>query len=83
MDVLGDALFSAGLEEWEHERKLVRCFLSHHKFHEAMPKIVWDRIQTGLILVLQRVSEHALVVDLSRFVPKTHSQHSLDYVHRL
>ncbi|GMJ04661.1 cytochrome P450, family 96, subfamily A, polypeptide 1 [Hibiscus trionum] len=70
MDVLGDTLFSADLGEWEHERKLARCFLSHHKFHDAMTKIVWDRIQTGLIPVLQHVSEKALVVDLQDLFQK-------------
>ncbi|KAE8710196.1 Detected protein of unknown function [Hibiscus syriacus] len=64
MDVLGDTLFSADMVEWESERKLARCFFSHHKFHDAMTDIVWDRIQTGLIPVLQHFSEQALVVDL-------------------
>ncbi|KAK8667810.1 hypothetical protein V6N13_105291 [Hibiscus sabdariffa] len=47
IDVLGDALFSAGLEEWEHERKLVRCLLSHHKFRKAMRRLFGTEFRQG------------------------------------
>ncbi|XWS55319.1 hypothetical protein CRYUN_Cryun10bG0164800 [Craigia yunnanensis] len=69
IDVLGDTLFSVDLEEWEKERKLVRSFTSHQKFHQ-MTKIVWDRIETGLIPVLEHVSKQGLVVDLQDLFQK-------------
>ncbi|MBA0667654.1 hypothetical protein Goklo_000711 [Gossypium klotzschianum] len=70
VDVLGDTLFSADFKEWEKERKLVRSLTSYHKFHQATTKIVWDRIQTGLIPVLQHASKLALLVDLQDLFQK-------------
>lgn len=70
VDVLGDTLFSADFAGWEKERKLVRTLTSHPKFHQATTKIVWDRIQTGLIPVLQHVSKLALLVDLQDLFQK-------------
>ncbi|KAK6240425.1 Cytochrome P450 - like 10 [Theobroma cacao] len=64
IDILGDTLFSVDLEEWEQERKLVRGFTGHQKFHQVMTNIIWERAEKGLIPVLERVSERGLAVDL-------------------
>ncbi|XVE94192.1 hypothetical protein REPUB_Repub01dG0260600 [Reevesia pubescens] len=70
IDVLGDTLFSVDLKEWEKERKLVRGFTSHQKFHQVMVNIVWERIETGLIPVLEHVSKQGLAIDLQDLFQK-------------
>ncbi|XWS39985.1 hypothetical protein CRYUN_Cryun18bG0101400 [Craigia yunnanensis] len=63
-DIFGEALFNSDGEAWKRHRKVFHAFLNHHQFHQSLSKIVQDRIEQGLVKVLQYVSRRELVVNL-------------------
>lgn len=63
-DVFGEALFNSDGEEWKRQRRIFHAFLNHPQFHLSLARILRDRLEQGLIEVLDHVSEHELVVDL-------------------
>ncbi|KAK6241023.1 Cytochrome P450 - like 10 [Theobroma cacao] len=63
-DIFGEALFNSDGEAWKKQRKIFHAFLNHPQFHKSMAKLIPDRIEQGLIKVLEHVSKGDLVVDL-------------------
>ncbi|XWS39982.1 hypothetical protein CRYUN_Cryun18bG0101100 [Craigia yunnanensis] len=63
-DIFGEALFNSDGEAWKRQRKIFHAFLNHPLFHKSMTKIIPDRIEQGLVEVLENVSKRELVVDL-------------------
>ncbi|KAK3229598.1 hypothetical protein Dsin_001479 [Dipteronia sinensis] len=65
-DIFGDhrSLFSSDFDEWKHQRKVIRAFLSHHELNQHVAKIIPDIIEKGLIPILDNISEQDNVVDL-------------------
>ncbi|TXG48827.1 hypothetical protein EZV62_024702 [Acer yangbiense] len=64
-DIFGDhSLFNSDLDEWKHQRKVVRAFFSHQELNQHVAKIIPDIIEKGLIPVLDDISEQGTVVDL-------------------
>ena len=63
-DIFGEALFNSDGEAWKRQRKIFHTFLNHPLFHKLMAKLIPDRIEQGLVKVLELVSKRELVVDL-------------------
>ncbi|KAI8031955.1 Cytochrome P450 86B1 [Camellia lanceoleosa] len=49
---------------WRNQRKLAQLQLSHPWFHQLLVKTTQDKVEKGLIKVLEHVSKQSLVVDL-------------------
>ncbi|KAL7230855.1 hypothetical protein ACSBR2_009189 [Camellia fascicularis] len=49
---------------WRNQRKLAQLQLSHPQFHRFLAKTTQDKVEKGLIKVLEHVSKQGLVVDL-------------------
>ncbi|KAL8046150.1 hypothetical protein ABFS82_08G161800 [Erythranthe guttata] len=63
-EILGDGIFSSDFEMWELQRRTILSLISHAKFHTSLERNVWEKIETGLIPVLDYFSGQGIVVDL-------------------
>ncbi|CAH9071188.1 unnamed protein product [Cuscuta epithymum] len=63
-DVLGDGIFNADLDMWRVQRKIARGLITHIRFHRFLLRTGKDKVETGLIKVLQHVSDRGSVLDL-------------------
>ncbi|XVE66880.1 hypothetical protein DITRI_Ditri08aG0115300 [Diplodiscus trichospermus] len=63
-DIFGEALFNSDGEAWKRQRKIFHAFLNHPFFHKSMAKLIPDRIEQGLVQVLEHASKRELMVDL-------------------
>ncbi|XP_010681237.2 alkane hydroxylase MAH1 [Beta vulgaris subsp. vulgaris] len=63
-DVLGDGIFNTDSTVWQYHRKMAQSFLSNPKFHQFLIKKTWDKVENGLIPILDHVSKHAIEIDL-------------------
>ncbi|XP_021850062.2 alkane hydroxylase MAH1-like [Spinacia oleracea] len=64
LDVLGDGIFNTDYQVWQYHRKMAQSFLGHPKFHSFLVNKTWDKVQNGLIPVLDHVSQNSIDVDL-------------------
>ncbi|XP_021759099.1 alkane hydroxylase MAH1-like [Chenopodium quinoa] len=64
LDVLGDGIFNTDFMVWQYHRKMAHSFLGHPNFHHFLVKKTWDKVENGLISVLDHVSERSKEVDL-------------------
>ncbi|OMO74154.1 Cytochrome P450 [Corchorus capsularis] len=67
-DVFGEALFNSDGEEWKRQRRIFHAFLNHPKFHQSLSRILRQRLEHGLIEVLDHVSKQELVIDLQDLI---------------
>ncbi|CAA2993009.1 alkane hydroxylase MAH1-like [Olea europaea subsp. europaea] len=51
-DILGDGIFNSDSELWELHRKTTMSLMNHAKFHQVLEKNIWDKIENGLLPVL-------------------------------
>lgn len=63
-DILGDGIFTSDFDSWRNQRKLARLLINHKKFQKFMVKTNRDKVEKGLIPVLEHVAENGQVVDL-------------------
>ncbi|OWM65596.1 alkane hydroxylase MAH1-like [Punica granatum] len=63
-DVLGDGIFNADYELWKDQRRVAVSLVNHREFHRFLARTSQDKIQNGLIPILDRASTEGLVVDL-------------------
>ncbi|MCD7464154.1 hypothetical protein HAX54_052214 [Datura stramonium] len=63
-DVLGDGIFNSDLDMWKDQRKLAREMMIHKRFIKCLMKTSWDKVENGLIPVIEFVAEKGRVVDL-------------------
>ncbi|XP_017971964.1 PREDICTED: alkane hydroxylase MAH1 isoform X1 [Theobroma cacao] len=63
-DVFGEALFNSDGEEWKRQRRIFHAFLNHPQFLQSLARVLRQRLEQGLIKVLEHVSKQELVVDL-------------------
>ncbi|XP_059309800.1 alkane hydroxylase MAH1-like [Lycium ferocissimum] len=63
-DILGDGIFNADLDLWKDQRKLAREMIIHKRFHKCLIKTSWDKVENGLIPVLEFVAKEGRIVDL-------------------
>ncbi|CAL5365566.1 unnamed protein product [Camellia sinensis] len=63
-DVLGDGIFNSDADLWKNQRKLAHVLISHQRFYQFLVKTSLGKVETGLIPVLNHVSEQGLIADL-------------------
>ncbi|XP_031096047.1 alkane hydroxylase MAH1-like [Ipomoea triloba] len=63
-DVLGDGIFNSDLDLWKNQRKLARALIIHQRFHKFLVRTSWNKVEKGLIPVLEFAAERGGVVDL-------------------
>ncbi|PIM98438.1 Cytochrome P450 CYP4/CYP19/CYP26 subfamily [Handroanthus impetiginosus] len=63
-DVLGDGIFVAESESWENQRRLTKSLINHTRFQELVAPTSWNKVEIGLIPILELVSELGIEVDL-------------------
>lgn len=63
-DVFGDGIFNVDSKLWEYHRKMAHTFIGHPKFNQFLHEKVWEKVEKGLIPVLDHASKQGLVVDL-------------------
>lgn len=63
-DIFGEALFNSDGEAWKRHRKSFHAFLNHPMFHKSVAKLIPERIEQGLVEVLEHVCKQELIVDL-------------------
>lgn len=67
-DIFGDGLFVADSDSWKNQRKIARALITHPRFRQFLVKTTKDKVEKGLIPVLEHVSKQGLVVDLQDLV---------------
>ncbi|XP_058186064.1 alkane hydroxylase MAH1-like [Rhododendron vialii] len=63
-DFLGDGIFNSDGDSWRNQRKLARLLITHQRFHQFLVKTSQDKVEKGLVPLLDHVSKLGLVVDL-------------------
>ncbi|XP_027077297.2 alkane hydroxylase MAH1 [Coffea arabica] len=63
-EVLGDGIFNSDLDLWKCQRKLARALLNHQSFHKFLVSTSWNKVEKGLIPILDYVAKQGLMVDL-------------------
>lgn len=63
-DVLGDGIFNSDSESWVNQRKQARFLINHDRFRKFLIKTTSEKIEHGLVPVLEHVSGQGSVVDL-------------------
>lgn len=63
-DVLGDGIFNTDTELWKDQRRVAVSLVNHRKFHQFLARTSQEKIQNGLITILDHASTERLVVDL-------------------
>ncbi|KAL7088295.1 hypothetical protein ACP275_13G119200 [Erythranthe tilingii] len=51
-EILGDGIFNADFELWELHRRTTLSFLNHTEFYSLLESSVWEKVETGLLPVL-------------------------------
>ncbi|XP_021759086.1 alkane hydroxylase MAH1-like [Chenopodium quinoa] len=63
-DVFGDGIFNVDSDLWKLHRKMAHTFIGHPKFHQFLQDKIWEKVEKGLIPLLDHVSKQGLVIDL-------------------
>ncbi|KAG8386623.1 hypothetical protein BUALT_Bualt03G0167700 [Buddleja alternifolia] len=63
-DILGDGIFNADSESWENQRKITMSLVHNTGFQEFVAEISWKKLETGLIPILDLVSDMRMEVDI-------------------
>ncbi|VFQ96779.1 unnamed protein product [Cuscuta campestris] len=63
-DVLGDGIFNADLDPWRAQRKIARGLITHMRFHKFLVQTSKEKVERGLMKVLEHASDNGMVLDL-------------------
>ncbi|XP_071742576.1 alkane hydroxylase MAH1-like [Rutidosis leptorrhynchoides] len=63
-DIMGDGVFNSDGELWEIHRKVTMSVLKHPRFQTLLETILWNKVEKGLIPVLESVSTQEKETDL-------------------
>ncbi|XP_004237624.1 alkane hydroxylase MAH1-like [Solanum lycopersicum] len=63
-DVLGDGIFNADMDLWKIQRKTTRSLVTHQQFYKFLIKTSRDKVEKGLVNVLDHVCNKGVIVDL-------------------
>ncbi|XP_051114912.1 alkane hydroxylase MAH1-like [Andrographis paniculata] len=63
-DVLGDGIFNSDSELWSRHRKIARSLISHEQFRRFLLWTSLEKVEHGLVPVLEHFSAGDLIVDL-------------------
>ncbi|GFY94174.1 cytochrome P450, family 96, subfamily A, polypeptide 10 [Actinidia rufa] len=60
-DLLGDGIFNSDGDLWRNQRRFARLQIGHQRFHRCLVKTSQDKVEKGLIPILEHVSKQGLV----------------------
>ncbi|XP_010681074.2 alkane hydroxylase MAH1 [Beta vulgaris subsp. vulgaris] len=63
-DILGNGIFNSDGELWKLQRKITRALINHRSFIRFLVKITYNKVQKGLVPILQHAYKDGLVIDL-------------------
>ncbi|KAJ9554062.1 hypothetical protein OSB04_018107 [Centaurea solstitialis] len=63
-DVLGDGILNSDGKLWEINRKVSLSVLKSAGFQSSLETITWNKVENGLLPVLESLCEHGMEVDL-------------------
>ncbi|KAG6746402.1 hypothetical protein POTOM_050942 [Populus tomentosa] len=63
-DILGDGIINADRDLWKNQRKVAQALVNHRLFYQRLVKTIQDKVERGLIPVLEQVYKQSLVLDL-------------------
>ncbi|KAG9129274.1 hypothetical protein Leryth_015659 [Lithospermum erythrorhizon] len=63
-EILGDGIFNSDSEAWKDQRKLSRELIAHHMFQKCLIKTTLSKLETGLVPILEHVSQNGVTIDL-------------------
>ncbi|KAL2941870.1 Noroxomaritidine synthase [Bienertia sinuspersici] len=82
-EFLGEGIFNSESSTWNFHRKLAQSFLNHPNFFHTLTHIAWEKVENGLIPILDHASKHQIEVDLQdillRFMYDTLSAFMMEY----
>ncbi|CAK9174983.1 unnamed protein product [Ilex paraguariensis] len=61
---LGDGILNVDAELWETQRKITMSLMNHSKFQVSLERTSWQKVEKGLIPILERASELGGEVDM-------------------
>ncbi|KDO37420.1 hypothetical protein CISIN_1g043945mg [Citrus sinensis] len=64
LEPFGDGVFAADGNLWKMQRKMIHSVMKHKKFESALEKTIYQKLENGLIPVLDHASEVGIKVDL-------------------
>ncbi|KAH9742489.1 cytochrome P450 family 96 subfamily A polypeptide 1 [Citrus sinensis] len=64
LEPFGDGVFAADGNLWKMQRKMIHSVMKHNKFESALEKTIYQKLENGLIPVLDHASEVGIKVDL-------------------
>lgn len=62
-DVLGDGIFNSDSDSWRQQRRVARALINHRGLHRYLVRISRDKVEHGLVPVLEMVCGENRVVD--------------------
>ncbi|KAJ0040280.1 hypothetical protein Pint_26942 [Pistacia integerrima] len=63
-DVLGDGIFYTDSDLWRSQRKAAQMLMNHQRFQKFLVKTSLEKLEKGLIPILEHVAKEGKVVDL-------------------
>nr|GEW48323.1 alkane hydroxylase MAH1-like [Tanacetum cinerariifolium] len=64
IDVMGKGILTSAGEIWAMNHKVVMHVLNHAEFQTTLETIVWNKLESGLLPILESVSGNGVEVDL-------------------
>ncbi|XP_044469090.1 alkane hydroxylase MAH1-like [Mangifera indica] len=63
-DVLGDGIFNTDSDLWRSQRKAAQMLMNHQRFQKFLSKTSLEKLDKGLIPILEHVAKEEKIVDL-------------------
>ncbi|KAL9375845.1 hypothetical protein Peur_032724 [Populus x canadensis] len=63
-DILGDGIINADRDLWKNQRRVAQALVNHRLFYQRLVKTIQDKVERGLIPVLEHVYKQSLALDL-------------------
>ncbi|KAL8123998.1 alkane hydroxylase MAH1-like [Apium graveolens] len=63
-DVFGDGIFNAEGHSWRNQRRHAQVLLNYHQFRNYSTKTSKEKIENGLIIIMDHVANNGHVVDM-------------------
>ncbi|KAJ0040551.1 hypothetical protein Pint_26930 [Pistacia integerrima] len=63
-DVLGDGIFNTDSDLWRSQRKAAQMLMNHQRFQKFLVKTSLEKLEKGLVPILEHVAKEGKVVDL-------------------
>ncbi|CAI9091029.1 OLC1v1025946C1 [Oldenlandia corymbosa var. corymbosa] len=69
-DILGEGIFNAEAESWENQRKALMPLVNQHEFYKFTGSTTWNKLEKGLIPILEHAAETGMEIDLQELLEK-------------